>query len=651
VRRVAILVWGLACVWAPSLAQAQAPEPATPELIDRAVDRGTIDDRRANVLRVYALRGDSRLPAAYKSDTPWRGTLLARQIDRDQPAARAALLAIPGDPNITTCDTSAGGTTSLQTAHFYIQYTPGTFGTSGLTINDYAASLEEAWSTEVDTFGWAAPPLDPDTEGKYHVVIDPTIAAESLYGFVSTEGTYTDGPANNPNTTWDEGDAEASCMVLASDYSTFPGTPQQALDATTAHEFNHSLQYGYGALDDDLVIGDDDHIVEGGATWMEDEVQDAADDNYNYLYPDFTDSLGSHDAGDIYAYWLTFRGLTERFGTGTAGGGQQVMRDFWEAVSEFGGQGMLDHLDAALTARGSSLAAAYHDYAIAARLMQPCEGGFFTPFCFEEADGYVSVAGPTSAQRTISSIGGSASGSVEDNYALNWVDLPTGAVYDLTLTKTSSGGQFRATAICDRGTGFTTRFLTDSLSAVVSVTALDYDTRACTQASLVITNQGQTSANPSSSAARPYTVSTRPPVSFNPATPPGTGAGGPGPTPTADTTAPLLSLLSLSRRRFRAFRSGPGISAQRGTRLRYRLSETAIVRIRLQRRNRQGRWVTLRGSAVDRGAKGVNSFRFSGRWRRKRLALGVYRLRLQPQDRAHNAGSVRTTRSLRILRR
>ena len=636
---------GLACACLPMPAHAQAPEPATPELIERALDRGAIDSERANLLRVYALSADSRLPEAYRSRTPWRGTLLARQIDRDQPAVRA----IPPDPNVgATCATSVGGTTSLQTTHFYIQYTPGTFGTSGLTINDYAASLEEAWDTEVGTFGWAAPPLDPEIDGKYHVIVDPTITAESLYGFVSPEGSYTEGPANNPNTSWDDGDAEASCMVLASDYSEFPGTPQQALDATTAHEFNHTLQYGYGALDDDLEVGDDDHVVEGGATWMEDEVQDASDDNYNYLYPEFTDSLGSHDQGDVYAYWLTFRGLTERFGTGTAGGGQQVMRDFWEDVSQFGGDGMLDHLDDALTARGTSLAAAYHDYAIAARMMRPCGGGFVLPFCFQEADGYVESAGTTDAQETINLVGGSASGSVEDNYALNWVDLPTGAVYDLSLGKASTGGQLRATAICDTGTALTTRAVTGALSGTGSVVAADYDARGCTRASLVITNQAQTSANPSSSAARDYTVSTRVP---DPATPPASPEPAVPARPAADSKPPVLTLLSLSRRRFRAFSSGPGISTRRGTRLRYRLGERATLRIRLQRRNPRGRWVTLRGSAIDRGVTGVNSFRFSGRWKGRRLAPGFYRLRIQAKDGSGNASSMRTTRSLRIVRR
>jgi hypothetical protein len=70
-------------------------------------------------------------------------------------------------------------------------------------------------------------------------------------------------------------------MVLNRDYSAFPGTPLAALQATAAHEFNHSLQFGYGAITG--ANSPDDSFVEGGASWMEDEVFDSSNDNYNYL--------------------------------------------------------------------------------------------------------------------------------------------------------------------------------------------------------------------------------------------------------------------------------------------------------------------------------------------------------------------------------
>ena len=150
-----------------------------------------------------------------------------------------------------------------------------------------------------------------------------------LYGFVSTEGTGAGFVGNNPNTAWDDVDAFASCMVLNSNYTGFPVSPQRALDATTAHEFNHSIQFGYGRHATPRTT----RCSRAGATWMEDEVYDAADDNHNYLWPDFRDSMGDYEARHT-RFWLMLRGLTERFGAGVAGGGEQVMQDFWENTSK-----------------------------------------------------------------------------------------------------------------------------------------------------------------------------------------------------------------------------------------------------------------------------------------------------------------------------
>ena len=646
--------------------------PSRPRLplIDRALEAGAIGDARANLLRVYALTNDSRLPAAYESDTPWRGTALAQQVERELPglepgperrAIEAALRAPPADPNPARCF-NLGGTQSHTSDHFYIQYLPGT-PTGGLTIQDYGDSLDDAWDAEVTTFGWAAPPIDSILEGKYHVVVSPL--GPALYGLVTTNGTYAGDSGDNPNTSWNDTDAETTCMVLNADFSAFPGTPQAAMDATTAHEFNHSLQYGYGALSG--ANEPDIAFPEGGATWMEDEV---------FRTPPTTTtttstrtsrrSMGEH-AGNEYAYWLTFRGLTERFGTGTAGAGEQVMQDFWERISRF---------QAARLAHRARPGPAQQG-------LEPAGG---LPRLRDRGQAHAHVRGADRAavllrggvrlrgrggrepdsQQAIAAVGGSAGGTVEDNYALNWVDLPIGS-YNLTLSKPAAGGALRATVVCETATQLLGVRLAAPITGTGSATVPGLNTAGCTAATLVITNESQTGGDPTSSAARAYNVTTAAaPVSTNPTAlsatpvsglPPSTNPGGT-PTPGSQSTAaaldaagPVLSLLSLSRRRFRAFGSGPGISVLRGTRLRYRLSERAKVRVRLQRRNRAGRWITVRGSAVDGGVKGVNSFRFSGRWKRKRLVPATYRLRLQAKDGSGNLSSMRTTRALQIVRR
>ncbi len=149
---------------------------------------------------------------------------------------------------------------------------------------------------------------------------------------MTTNGTTAGYVGNNPNTAWADHDAYASCMVLNQDYRNFPSPPLKSLQATAAHEFNHGIQFGEGGL---TGVGAPDLVfTEGGATWMEDEVFDTANDNYFYLWPPLEKSMGEFGSGnDVYSYWLTFRAMTEQFGTGVAGGGEDVMQQFWESTS------------------------------------------------------------------------------------------------------------------------------------------------------------------------------------------------------------------------------------------------------------------------------------------------------------------------------
>jgi hypothetical protein len=68
-------------------------------------------------------------------------------------------------------------------------------------------------------------------------------------------------------------------LVLDNDYDPreFPGTtPQQDLEVTLAHEYNHILQFGYDAYQDAW-------FAESTAVWMEDLVYDEIDDYLRYV--------------------------------------------------------------------------------------------------------------------------------------------------------------------------------------------------------------------------------------------------------------------------------------------------------------------------------------------------------------------------------
>ena len=496
---------------APAATQAQGREPSTPELLERARSQGEIDPGTADLYlaRILAGRGSSAdVPARFQSNRPWDGTLplyrlrqrVASQPDSAARSATAAALAA-----VTTCGDYQGSMPNETTStHFHVSY--GSIA-GGLTITDYVNSLEASWSTEVTTFGWAAPPSlssPPPAPIGTKMPVRVENLGGGLYGYTAAFGTGAGFVGDNPDTSWNEGDAYASCIVLNSDFTGFAVPAQRALDATTSHEFAHAVQFGLG------VFGEvDDPMSEGAATWMEDEVFDAANDNYSYLWPDFRDSIGDYDDPDPYPFWFVLRALTERFGTGVAGGGEQVLQDYWEAISK-GTAGHLNALAVGVGNKGVSLADAYHDGAIATGFMKACGGGYVLPYCFEEAAGYVANAGLPPVAGGIAAVGGSFNGAIEDDYSLAWVTLPASPEYALTLANTSSGGELRATAVCDTGAGLVRSPFPAVAGAGVSTTLSSFAAGNCTRRLAVITNQRQTAADPSSSASRAFTLSAAP---------------------------------------------------------------------------------------------------------------------------------------------
>jgi hypothetical protein len=474
---------------------------STPQLIAAALAKGEIGQDAADLYLAYALADYEKLPAQYRSHVLWDGTLPLLHLEEKVKAMKAG----PARAEIAkllsgACSTSTGTLpNNTSSAHFYVEY--NTVG-GGLTVNSYTTSLETAWTKEITTFGWAAPPVstsNPPPGNLYHVRID-TLSG-GLYGYVSSSGTHAGLVGNNPNTAWNDVDAYATCMVLNRDYSGFPGTPQKALDATTAHEFNHSIQFGIGALTGSNAA--EDVFAEGGASWMEDEVFDSANDNYNYLWPTFNMCMGEY-TDSPYPYWITWRGFTERYGTGVAGGGEQVMQDFWEETSKGTGDN-LGAMNTALVNKGTNLANADHAYAIAVKFNKACGGSYVYPYCFEEAAGYLGAAGATSVHGTLSSVGGSYSGSVPDNYALNWVSLPTsGGPYTVTLQNTSAGGQLRGSVVCDTGSALSVTPLPTVVGTGASTSLINFSPSGCSSVVAVITNQSQTANNPSSCTSRSY---------------------------------------------------------------------------------------------------------------------------------------------------
>jgi len=520
-----VLTLTLAMTFAPGVpaiaerttTDARAVRITTPQLILRAMRDGRITRARAHLLLAYSIARPARLPRAFRATELAEGTTTLLRLvrfakSRAPGAARVgALIGLDrhaGSDTDQRKDTSASCAsstetlpTALSTPHFRISYDPSRIG-GGLAVQDYAAALERAWATEVHELGWARPPTSTPG-GRYPVRV---VKLPGLYGYVSSVGTFAGSVGDNPSTAWTESDAHASCMVLNANLSGFASRPKVALDATAAHEFNHAIQFGYGALTGPDIP--DDVFVEGGATWIEDEVVDGANDNYRYLWPSYYESMGAY-ASSPYGYWVVLRALTEPFGTGP-GGGEDVLQGFWEAIGRGDAKNM-DALRAGIAPTGMSLGAAFHTAAISLRSLRTCGVDHYgPPYCLQEAKAYLAAAGPPPIHGAIKKVGANYQGGVHDDFGLNWVSLPTGAAYRVRLSNTAAGGQLRASLVCDDGD----RLRVTPMPEVVgpgSATIVDvFDATACVTARAVITNQKQNGPNPTTSAPRTYGLATSP---------------------------------------------------------------------------------------------------------------------------------------------
>jgi hypothetical protein len=481
--------------------------PTTPQLIDAALASGSITSAQATVYRGWALMRPDALPAAFVSPTPWDGTLamlqVTRALARMDPARLSPSLRDVARRIDAACYDSRGALpNSKSTNHFYFKYRSSAIG-GGLTIGQYSASLEAAWKREIGTFGWARPPKDPAAGlpgGRYLVRVDDL--NPGLYGFVAA--TY--NVHNNPATGWNDKDSLASCMVLNQDLSTFPSGATESLRATVAHEFNHSIQYGYGAL---TGFGKVKSVfIEGGASWMEDEVFDGSNDNYHYLWPGFAKPMAQFDPSFPYPYWVVFRALTERYGTGVKNGGENVMQFFWEQVSKEASTN-LAALGKALKHEGTSLGKAYHDAAIALRFNVDCTT---TPkkWCLQEGPAYVAAAGPNSNMASVATIGEPAyTGKVANDYALDWIGLPTDqGAFDLTVDVTSGGGKLRTSIVCRTGDTLTLLKPTQVAKGTTDAAFTSVDPTGCDTVVAVITNENQTKSSPKKITNANYSLAT-----------------------------------------------------------------------------------------------------------------------------------------------
>ncbi len=169
--------------------------------------------------------------------------------------------------------------------------------------------LEHIWAKEIVEFGFRPPKSDLDVpdhgpDGRLDVYLQDI--ADEVLGYCV--------PELPP--TYLEYDISGYC-VLDDDYSYAQlGPPglggRRELELTAAHEFFHAVQFGYD-------FAEDGWLMEGTATWIEDEVYDALDEpngRFPYsplLHPEVPVDTWSATQPFQYGAWVFWRFLEELF--------------------------------------------------------------------------------------------------------------------------------------------------------------------------------------------------------------------------------------------------------------------------------------------------------------------------------------------------
>ena len=227
-------------------------------------------------------------------------------------------------------------------------YDPNTaLATVQYVANTYAAS------------GYRRPKSDRGKGGDNRTDIYIDSLEPGLYGYCST-----DQRVRPPKF-----DVWAFC-VLDNDFAGFPRTPLENLQVTAAHEYFHATQYAYDA-------NEDRWLLESTATWAEDELYDAINDNAQYLRSSPISNPGHpldkfDDSGTFqYGAWNFFRYLTERFPART-GALPSLILDIWKNADSFKGprkdKYSVQAVDKALKKNKTRLAEQFATYSAATRL-------------------------------------------------------------------------------------------------------------------------------------------------------------------------------------------------------------------------------------------------------------------------------------------
>jgi hypothetical protein len=186
-------------------------------------------------------------------------------------------------------------------ANILVHYNPAEMNPAAYSVNQALSTLEYVANTYANS-GYRRPKSDGTKGGDGRIDVYLAPLEPGLYGYCTTDQKKLTKPGHF--------DVWAYC-VLDNDYAGFPAhTPLQNLQVTAAHEYYHATQFAYD-------VADDPWFMEATATWAEDELYPAVNDNLQYLRdsPITRPGRSMDKFGGVFHYgvWNFFRYLTEHY--------------------------------------------------------------------------------------------------------------------------------------------------------------------------------------------------------------------------------------------------------------------------------------------------------------------------------------------------
>lgn len=420
-KRLALaFAFGVACLLTSGFSLAST-RPDSISLIRQAHREGRITADQAALYFTYKIFDPEKLPEEFRSDTLSREATMAlfwidKHRDEFSPETRQELsgykAGAPGRSGMRAAYSRPELTSekTYSTTHFMFHYTTTSGDEDEVDPTDtnpangtpdyvdmMATEFENVWNAETGTLGYTRPPGDGD--GLFDVYIGELVSY-GWYGFAIPETLVGDNPYSQD---YVETNAKTTYMIMDNDYSGVTGSPLTNIQSVAAHEFFHCIQSGYDASEERW-------LFEATATWVEDEVHDNLDNNYDHLplwfaSPDL--GLSSGTDNNYYGSWIFMRYVSEHHG------GASTIKRIWEISRTHdsdNGDYSFQTIGEALVEKGTTFDTAFGNFAVANHIMEPPGSGH--PYTYEEASGYLAIYGaypPVKIENTIDFTGSTES--------------------------------------------------------------------------------------------------------------------------------------------------------------------------------------------------------------------------------------------------